>query len=76
MPEVIVKTRENGPIVIKGPIILIDHLGNPFDLSSNEKDSIALCRCTHSSKRPFCDGSHRTSGFCATETAPPAPEQP
>jgi CDGSH-type Zn-finger protein len=68
MSEVTVKTRENGPILITGPITLIDHLGNKFDLSG--KENVALCRCGQSSKRPFCDGTHRTCGFVANETVP------
>ncbi|MDB5391059.1 MAG: Iron-binding zinc finger type [Planctomycetaceae bacterium] len=68
MSEVIVKTRENGPILITGSFKLIDHLGHQFDLTG--KENVALCRCAHSAKRPFCDGSHKSHGFCATETAP------
>ncbi len=68
MSEVIVKLRENGPIVIKGPITLIDYQGNEFDLT-NDKGNVALCRCGQSANRPFCDGSHKTNGFCALETA-------
>lgn len=68
MSEVIVHTRENGPILINGPITLRDHLGNVFDLTG--KANVALCRCTHSANRPFCDGSHKVHDFCAAETAP------
>jgi CDGSH-type Zn-finger protein len=68
MPEVTIKTRENGPILITGPVTLVDHLGNPFDLTG--KENVALCRCTHSARKPFCDGSHKTCGFVAGETAP------
>ena len=68
MPDVTIKTRENGPLLVTGSVTLIDHLGNKFDVSGRE--NIALCRCGFSQKRPFCDGSHKTSGFCAAETVP------
>lgn len=72
MPDVTIKTRENGPLLVTGSITLIDHLGNVYDLTGNEKANVALCRCGHSAKRPFCDGSHRNCGFIAGETAGPA----
>ena len=67
MAEVEIVTRENGPFLVTGPVKLVDHEGNEFDLSG--KDRIALCRCGHSANRPFCDGSHKTCGFVANELA-------
>ena len=68
MSEVVINTRENGPLLVKGAVTLCDHLGNKFDLSG--KESIALCRCGVSKNRPFCDGSHKGAGFQAAETVP------
>jgi CDGSH-type Zn-finger protein len=65
MSDVVIKLRENGPILITGPVTLTDHLGNKFDTSGQA--NIALCRCGHSQKKPFCDGSHKTSGFVGSE---------
>jgi CDGSH-type Zn-finger protein len=69
MPDVVIKTRENGPLLITGAFTLTDHQGNRFDLAG--KENVALCRCGHSASRPFCDGAHRSCGFVAGETATP-----
>ena len=34
---------------------------------------VALCRCGHSSKKPYCDGTHSKIKFDGTETASRAP---
>jgi CDGSH-type Zn-finger protein len=49
MPKVEVVSVENGPNVV-----LVDG-----------KFLLELCRCGHSSEKPFCDGTHRTVGFKA-----------
>lgn len=67
MSDVTIKTREHGPLLVTGPVTLIDHLGNKYDTSARE--NIALCRCGASQHRPFCDGTHKTTGFQAPETA-------
>jgi CDGSH-type Zn-finger protein len=67
---VVIRCRENGPLVIQGPVKVIDHLGQEFTLPTN-KDNVALCRCGTSKNRPFCDGSHRACGFRADEVAAP-----
>lgn len=69
MADVVLRLRHNGPIVVDGPFTLIDHEGNKFTLPT-DKPAVALCRCGHSNKRPFCDGTHKTCGWTAPETAP------
>ena len=69
---IVIRCRENGPLVIQGAVQVIDHLGNAFVIPPG-KDTIALCRCGQSKNKPFCDGSHRTCGFVAAEKAPEPP---
>jgi len=68
MSDVTITCRLNGPFLISGPAKLLDAAGNSFDLQG--KETYALCRCTHSARKPFCDGSHKTCGFQAAESAP------
>ncbi len=68
MSQVNVRVRDNGPLLIEGPFSLLDADGQPFSLAP-DKPAIALCRCGHSAKRPFCDGAHKTCGFQSNERA-------
>jgi CDGSH-type Zn-finger protein len=72
---VTIRLRENGPLVIQGPIRIIDHLGNEFIIPPG-KDTVALCRCGQSKNKPFCDGSHRACGFLAVTLANPPANPP
>ncbi|MDX1964342.1 MAG: CDGSH iron-sulfur domain-containing protein [Pirellulales bacterium] len=67
---VVIRCRENGPLVIEGPFQLIDHQGNIFTLPAN-KPVVALCRCGASANKPFCDGAHRNCSFVGNTLAPP-----
>lgn len=69
MSDVVIKVRENGPLLVSGSVTLTDHLGNKYHTTAGA--NIALCRCGSSQKKPFCDGTHKTSGFAETETSPP-----
>ena len=69
MSDVNVRCRQNGPFLVEGPVTITDHLGNKFPVPA-DKPAIALCRCGHSARRPFCDGAHNKHGFQADETAP------
>ena len=68
---IVIRCRENGPYLLQGPIKVVDHQGNEFTIPPG-KDNIALCRCGKSTKKPFCDGSHRTTAFQAAEIATPS----
>ena len=69
MPEVKIRIRPNGPFVVEGPFELVDSRGQSFQIPA-DKPAIALCRCGHSAKRPFCDGSHKTCGFVSDKAQP------
>jgi CDGSH-type Zn-finger protein len=71
MAEVTIRMRPNGPIVVEGPFKLIDSAGNAFVLDAT-KPAYALCRCGQSSRKPFCDGTHKTCSFISDERAPTA----
>lgn len=49
----------NGPLQINGKFELYDSNGEII----TRQGPIFLCRCGMSSDKPFCDGSHKTSGF-------------
>ena len=72
MPEekLTIRVRENGPLVLPAKFVIVDHLGNAFTLPVG-KENVALCRCGQSKSKPFCDGSHKSCAFQASETAPP-----
>ncbi|MGD9719976.1 MAG: CDGSH iron-sulfur domain-containing protein [Pirellulales bacterium] len=67
--SVTIRVRPNGPLLIEGPVTILDQNGNPFPLNP-DKPAVALCRCGQSSNRPFCDGTHKTCGFQSVEIAP------
>lgn len=54
-----VEVTVNGPLLIHGHTV-ITHA----DGSVESRDKVtALCRCGASSKKPFCDGTHKNIGF-------------
>ncbi len=64
-PAVTITLRENGPIIIRGPVTLKD------GVESTVEQRLFLCRCGQSANKPACDGTHKTCGFEAPgEPAP------
>jgi CDGSH-type Zn-finger protein len=64
--DVVIKVRDNGPYKVTGPVTILDADGNRYAVPD---DGIALCRCGQSLTKPFCDASHKGSGFDACERA-------
>jgi CDGSH-type Zn-finger protein len=71
-----VTVNNDGSIKLEGDFEIYDPQGNRFGLAG--RTVISLCRCGNSQNKPFCDGSHRTSGFrdtvIARELPPPQPK--
>ncbi len=56
-----IDVSSNGPLLIAGKIMLgLSSGAEPLKMTS-----VALCRCGHSSNKPYCDGSHAATGFVA-----------
>lgn len=65
---VTVKVRQHGAYVIEGDEVrVVDWEGREYPI---DRRPVALCRCGHSKRRPFCDGSHRESEMTPTDPAP------
>jgi CDGSH-type Zn-finger protein len=63
--DVTVTPTDNGPYLVAGSVTLLDPDGNEYEVGK----TIALCRCGHSSTKPFCDGAHERSNFAALDRA-------
>jgi CDGSH iron-sulfur domain-containing protein 3 len=66
-PAVEIKVRDNGPYKVTGPVRLVDVEGRAWELPPGE--ALVLCRCGASRSKPFCDASHRETGFDSCERA-------
>lgn len=69
--SVVITVRKNGSLGIVGNVRLQDHEGNEI-ARINDKPTLALCRCGHSARKPFCDGAHKAAGFIDPPDAPGA----
>ncbi|MCB2412250.1 CDGSH iron-sulfur domain-containing protein [Demequina sp. TTPB684] len=50
----------DGPLLVRGDVELVDAAGQPIP---RHRETVALCRCGLSTIKPYCDGSHKLSGF-------------
>ncbi len=52
--------RPNGPLIISGTDLeLVDAEGKVVQVANR----FSICRCGHTGKQPFCDGSHNRMNF-------------
>ncbi len=71
-----IKVRQNGSLLVDGEDVkLVDWNGDEYPIA---KHPFSLCRCGHSTRKPFCDGTHSKIGFQAAEAAlgPAAADRP
>ena len=66
----------NGSLRVEGDFEIVDQEGRPFGLAGRQR--VTLCRCGQSSRKPFCDSTHKTCGFqspvVAFDLEPPVPK--
>jgi CDGSH-type Zn-finger protein len=65
--ETTITPYRDGPLLVRGPLRMTDQDGNEIAVGMR---TVALCRCGRSQRKPFCDGTHKVSGW----RAPSAPE--
>ena len=57
--ENVVTVERDGPLYVRGDLEIKEYDGSTF----LEDIRLALCRCGESQNKPFCDNSHKNSGF-------------
>ncbi|MDX6664551.1 MAG: hypothetical protein QOG68_757 [Solirubrobacteraceae bacterium] len=56
-----IKVRDDGPYKVTGPVRIVDVDGGVFAVE--EGRPVVLCRCGQSRTKPFCDATHKSTGF-------------
>ena len=67
-----ITVANNGPLIIEGEMEIRDEQGKAFGLAGRTR--LSLCRCGHSERKPFCDGSHKRIPFDSTVQAVDLPD--
>jgi CDGSH-type Zn-finger protein len=78
-PSANLQITKDGPYLVNGAVplgeqhIVTNAEGESLDYRDGKQypaqTQYALCRCGHSTNKPFCDGTHKKIGFDGTETA-------
>lgn len=62
-PQVSITPSQDGPLIVRN----LPSMQNK-DGEMAVKPTMALCRCGQSSKKPFCDGTHKSIGFSSNKS--------
>lgn len=57
--ETKIEVLENGPLLVYGTLKVSDKEGR----TETKNKTTAFCRCGQSNNKPYCDGTHISSGF-------------
>jgi len=68
-PPCAIGVYPDGPYLVRGSFELRDASGRVIGV---RRRTIALCRCGRTRTEPFCDGTHKATGF-TTRAPEPAP---
>lgn len=50
----------DGPLIVRGDVEVLDEHGASV---RQTRHTVALCRCGASAIKPWCDGTHKLTGF-------------
>ena len=74
MTTVTITPKGNGPLIIEGPVRIVTPDGReltpPPRKDGRPAEVVVLCRCGASATKPFCDGSHKRTGFMDAPVTP------
>ena len=60
-----IRVLDGGPYRVEGGVPILDHEGGEIEAPP----AYSLCRCGGSSRKPFCDGTHKSNNFNGQEFA-------
>lgn len=63
----VIRAVRNGPLQVKGDIVLRGSDGADIDLAGQR--IVLLCRCGRSQTQPFCDSSHLRTGWVSSDAS-------
>jgi CDGSH-type Zn-finger protein len=66
-PPVTIRLSRNGSLKVEGSFLLLDEDGETIAHPAR----VSFCRCGGTQTQPFCDGTHKTNGFCSRRAAAP-----